>query len=131
VPHHLSNSQLRSNGSSSGLPEIVGGLALLVATIWQPAFPAATGMALVMLGATRLAILRFQRFEGFIPLLILNTAIYGALVALCVGARLDLIAQHEATSPALILADLAISLWPVAAALALISRSLQGQPSAD
>lgn len=131
MSHPFSNSQLRSNSSSSGLPEIVGGLALLLATTWQPAFPAATGMALVMLGATRLAILRFQRSEGFIPLLFLNTAIYGTLVALCIGARVDLMTRHEATFPALVLADLAICLLPAAAALALVSRSLQGQPSAD
>jgi hypothetical protein len=88
-------------------------------------------MALVMLGATRLAILQFQRSEGFIPLLFLNIVIYGTLVALCVGARVDLIMRQEATSLALVLADLAICLWPAAAALALVSRSLQGQPSAD
>jgi hypothetical protein len=88
-------------------------------------------MALVMLGATRLAILRFQRSEGFIPLLFLNTAIYGTLVALCIGARVDLIMRQEATTPALVLADLALSFWPASAALMLVSRSVVSQPSAD
>lgn len=88
-------------------------------------------MALVMLGATRLAILRFQRAEGFVPLLFLNTAIYGTLVALCVGARVDLILRQEATSLALVLADLALSFWPASAALVLVSRSVVSQPSAD
>ena len=122
MPQHFSNSPLRSNGSSSGLPEIVGGLSLLVATTWQPAFPAATGMALVMLGATRLTILRFQRSEGFIPLLFLNTAIYGTLVALCIGARVDHPCGTKQLLQRLILADLAICLWPVAAP----SRSYRG-----
>jgi hypothetical protein len=131
VSRPFSKSQTALPEGSAALAEIVGGLTLLLTAMWHPAFPAATGMALVALGAMRLTVVRFQRSEAFVSLLLLNVAIYGALVALCVGARLDVLARQDAASPALVFADLAVSVWPIVAALTLVSRSISGQHSAS
>lgn len=109
---------------------IAVGLALLVATIYWPAMPATTGMALIALGATVTTIARFAGSPGLQPLLLLHLTIYGGLYALCVGSRLDLWMNDGASLRIAFLVDLAASAWPAAAALVLVSRFIVSQPSA-
>lgn len=134
LPRFFSDLRWDSDSGSSratALPEITVGLLVLAAATWQPTFPAVTGMALVMLGAIRLAILRFRQSIGFVPLLCLITAVYGGLVVLCIGARLDLALRQQAPSLAPLLVDLTIGCWPVAAALGLVSRAVSQRPLID
>jgi len=107
------------------------GLSLLVATIYWPAMPATTGMALIALGATGATISRFAGSPGFQLLLLLHLTIYGGLYALCIGARLDLWMNDASNLHIPILVDLAASVWPAAAALYLTASALIGQPSTD
>lgn len=107
------------------------GLVLLMATIYWPAMPAATGMALIALGATGATVTRFAGSPGFQLLLLLHLTVYGGLYALCSGARLDLLMNDGSNLRVPVLADLAASVWPAAAALYLTANTLIGQPSTD
>ena len=102
----------------------VGLLVLAMATCW-PQVPAVTGMALVALGATAASIARFRRTTALLPISLLHVAIYGGLYALFVGATLHATAASAAGIGLPTVIDLAVSIWPVAAALLLVVAVLR------
>lgn len=103
----------------------------LAATLW-PDLPAATGMALVALGATQVTLARFRGTAAIVPVTLLHLAAYGGLYTLFVGATL-----HAATTRpnamlgAAATADIALSIVPIGLALQCAWCQLCGdQPAA-
>ncbi len=109
---------------------IAAGLLLLIAAGTWPLLPAVTGMALVVLGATRATGERFQGTPALVPVLFAHVAIYGGLVALIVGASLHRAAGSAGGVGWGLAIDLALSVVPLAATIRAVFDALrQAQPA--
>jgi hypothetical protein len=72
-----------------GPPIIGAGLALLLAFFFWPAAPVATGMSLIMLGATLATVARHESGSRSRALIAFHLLTYASLYAIFVGAILD------------------------------------------
>lgn len=110
---------------------IAVGLSLLLLATWWPILPAATGMALIALGATGATAERFRGTPALLPVLVAHLAIYGGLYALFVGAALHAAVPTNGRVGLAAAVDLAASIWPMAAVLGLVGDVLRGSRSAE
>jgi hypothetical protein len=106
--------------------QVFVGLSLLLVTMALPSFPACTGMALVALGATAITAERLGQSPARVPALAAHVTIYAAIYLLFVGATLDAASRHGGPSP-LTMLDLALSIWPLAAAAKAVAAAI-GHP---
>jgi hypothetical protein len=103
-------------GAASSGPIWIGlGLSLLLVNVLWPAAPALTAMGLVACGATGVTAERFRAAPHGWLVVVLNLLVYGGLYCLFVGATLN---RGGAVHPLpTVVADLALSLWPMSLVL--------------
>jgi hypothetical protein len=110
-------------------PRIIAvGVAILVFSAWSPAVPVVTGMALVALGATVATLARFRNSPNRAAFLLVHVCVYGSLYAMFIGALLHAAARWPDTLLRfLAIADVAMSIWPVALAVELLVAGLRSE----
>lgn len=89
--------------------QVFTGLTILFIAMIFPGSPACTGMALIALGATSLAIERYGSSPTRTPLLLANLLVYGTIYLLFVGATLDAAARRAGELSTISQLDLAFS----------------------
>ncbi len=114
-----------------GPTAIAAGLAILMAAILWPGMPVVTAMALVALGATCATLARLRSAAAFLPMMLVHLAIYGSLYVIFVGATLDAATRSGPGLSILTIADLALSVCPLAIALERVWCQLRTGRSAE
>jgi predicted permease len=103
---------------------ILLGLGVVIAGLLWPSTPVTGAMALICLGATLATAERFRRHPARGLLLAAQLVVYGSLYLLFVGATLDAAGRSGAGLSPLAALDLAASLGPTAAAVAVLAQAL-------
>jgi predicted permease len=122
----LSVNQVRTVARSFVEPPqlILLGLGVVIAGLLWPSTPVAGAVALICLGATLATAERFRRHPARGLLLAAQFVLYGGLYLLFVGATLDAAGRSGVGLSTLAALDLAASLGPTAAAVAVLARAL-------
>lgn len=117
----------RPRAANTGPLLIALGLAVLLASVWLPALPLVTAMAILTLGATLATIARFAGSRAFVSVLMLHSATYAMLYGLFVAAALH--ASLDGTRAPLETAtriDLVVSTLPILIAVRHIAAAARG-----
>lgn len=108
-------------------PVLIGtGLAILIAATYWPSAPVVTAMAIIALGSTEVMVARVRNSVAAWPIVVLHGMTYVLLYSLFVGAQLHVpIAAPSSGVNNLSMLDLAVSAFPMAAALSRIFNRLR------
>ena len=116
----LLHSQVALPTATAGPLLIAVGLGGVLASIWLPAVPVVTAMAILVLGATDATFVRFRHSPALPAIVLLHAAAYTALYGLFLGATLHAAATASVSGVSTstwAACDAAVSIYPMAIAI--------------